>query len=157
MIRGILIPGMGDKSAAFAIRREVFIEEQGFSEQTEFDCIDDIALHVLVIEDGVPAATARLYQQNGQYHIGRVAVLKANRGRGLGDMAMRMLMLKAGELGAKEVALGAQTQAEGFYRRLGFLPTGEQYDDEGVPHIMMKEALAQPACCGGQCKTDQEI
>lgn len=147
MIEGKLIPGCADKSAPFAIRQAVFVEEQGFSAITEFDAVDDVALHVLVSEDGEPAATARLYEQDGAWHIGRVAVLKEHRGRGVGEIAMRILMQKAVQLGAQEVHVGAQRQAEGFYLRLGFTPCGPEYDDEGVPHVPMKAAASVGCCC----------
>ncbi len=157
MITASIIPGQGDKSLAFAIRQKVFVEEQGFCQQTEFDEVDDTALHAVVCDDGQPAATARLYQKDGTFHIGRVAVLPAFRRRGMGEVAMRLLMLKARELGASEVALGAQVQAQGFYEKLGFLSTGDLYDDEGVPHVRMVAALVQQACscCGGRCAGDR--
>ena len=155
MTTATILPGQGDTAAAFAIRQSVFVEEQGFAQELEFDEIDSHALHALVCEDGVPAATARLYQHEGQFHIGRVAVLRQYRKRGLGELAMRLLMLKARELGATEVALGAQVQAQGFYEKLGFRSTGELYDDEGVPHVRMISSLKDTGCgstcssCGG--------
>jgi predicted GNAT family N-acyltransferase len=156
MITASIVPGQGDKSLAFAIRQKVFVEEQGFCQQTEFDEVDDIALHALVCDDGQPAATARLYQKDGTFHIGRVAVLPAFRRRGLGEMAMRLLMLKARELGAAEVALGAQVQARGFYEKLGFRSTGDLYDDEGVAHVRMVAKLDEAAhnCqgCASPCR-----
>ena len=151
MIQGKFIPGIGDTSEAFAIRHEVFVAEQGFAEETEFDQTDKTALHVLVTDGGQPAATARLYQQDGHWHIGRVAVRKAFRGKGVGAVAMRLLMQKAHALGASEVHVGAQVQAEGFYRSLGFTPCGPLYDDEGVPHVPMVAALSDGcSCCQGQ-------
>ena len=152
MIQGKFIPGIGDTAEAFAIRREVFVQEQGFAAGTEFDEIDKTALHVLVMDDGRPAATARLYQHDGCWHIGRVAVRQAHRGRGVGAVAMRLMMQKARALGAQEVHIGAQTQAEGFYRGLGFAPCGPEYDEEGVPHVPMKAQLADGCgCCSCSC------
>lgn len=148
MIEGRLIPGCGDTTAVFDIRKNVFIEEQGFSPEAEFDGVDRTALHALVLDGGVPAATARLYREpDGSWHIGRVAVMKEFRGRALGSMAMRMLMRKALDFGATEVHVGAQRQAEAFYRGLGFEPYGEEYMDEHVPHVMMKAKLTIMHCC----------
>lgn len=151
MIEGKIIAGVGDKTAAFAIRLEVFVGEQGFAAETELDATDDVALHALVLEDGRPAATARLYEQDGVWHIGRVAVRRAFRGRHLGEMAMRMLMVKAADLGAHEVHVGAQRRAEGFYAKLGFTPCGATYDEEGVPHVPMKVTVAEGCGCE-QCR-----
>jgi len=147
MIEGKLIPGCGDRSEAFAIRQAVFVEEQGFSADLEFDSIDDTALHLLVLDGGRPAGTARLYQQDGSWHIGRVAVLKEHRGNGIGAVVMRIMMQKARQLGATEVYIGAQRQAEGFYSSFGFEPCAEEYDEEGVPHVPMKARVDGPACC----------
>ncbi len=152
MIEGRIVPGQGDKTDIFAIRMEVFVGEQGFAAETETDAIDEVALHALVLDGGKPAATARLYQQEGVYHIGRVAVRRAFRGRHLGEMAMRMLMVKAADLGAGEVHVGAQRQAEGFYARLGFEPCGPEYLDEDVPHVPMKAVVGDGCGCGcGGC------
>ena len=150
MIQGKFIPGIGDTSEVFAIRREVFVAEQGFAAETEFDEIDRSALHVLVTDGGQPAATARLYQKDGLWHIGRVAVRKAHRGRGVGAVAMRLLMQKANALGASEVHVGAQVQALGFYRSMGFTACGPEYDDEGVPHVPMVAEVTGGCCCQGQ-------
>lgn len=154
MTTATILPGRGDTGAAFDIRQKVFVEEQSFSQEAEFDDIDAHALHALVREDGVPAATARLYEHDGAFHIGRVAVLREYRRRGLGELAMRLLMLKARELGATQVTVGAQVQAQGFYEKLGFRSTGELYDDEGVPHVHMVAILTDSGCgtcsgCGG--------
>jgi predicted GNAT family N-acyltransferase len=148
MIEIRLVPGCGDTRDALAIRREVFVEEQGFSGESEFDAIDREALHALVLSGGEPAATARLYAQDGSWHIGRVAVRKAFRGRGLARAAVRMLMSKAASLGAAEIHVGAQRRAEGFYARLGFTPCGQEYTEEGVPHVPMKAA----AHAGCECR-----
>jgi predicted GNAT family N-acyltransferase len=74
--------------------------------------------------------------------------LKEYRGRGLARAAMRVLMQKAGTFGAAEVHVGAQRQAEGFYAGLGFVPCGQEYDEEGVPHIPMKAAAGFACECG---------
>lgn len=148
MIEGKIIPGFGDLGAAFAIRRAVFVEEQGFAAESEFDEIDAAALHVLVTEGGRPAATARLYQQGGEWHIGRVAVMGEFRGKGIGSLAMRMLMQKAEDLGASVVHVGAQRRAEAFYAALGFSACGEEYLEEGVAHVPMKAAAGAGAAHG---------
>lgn len=147
MIEVQLTPGCGDISGALAIRKEVFVREQGFSAESEPDAMDSAALHALVLLDGAPAATARLYEQSGCWHIGRVAVLKAFRGNGLGRIVMSVLMQKAAALGAAEVHVGAQRRSEGFYAALGFSPCGTEYDDEGVPHVPMKAAAGTGCRC----------
>ncbi|HJA69304.1 MAG TPA: GNAT family N-acetyltransferase [Firmicutes bacterium] len=142
--------GTSNMQDARLIRTKVFIEEQGFSEQNEFDDIDEIALHVIIYKDDKPCATGRLYYKQG-YRIGRIAVLREERGTGLGDLTVRMLLFKAFEQEAEEVTVTAQLQAQGFYEKFGFAPTGEQTTDEGVPHVIMT-VTPQTARLSGQCQ-----
>lgn len=137
MIRGTILSGRGDLSACKAIRMKVFVEEQGFSEQEEMDDLDAVSLHGLVWYDEQPAATGRLYEQDGVFHAGRFAVLPAYRGRGLGDLVVRLMVNKAFELGADEVHLGAQDQAMKFYEKIGFRICGDAYRDGHVRHYPM--------------------
>ena len=81
-----------------------------------------------------------------------MCVLREARGQGLGDLIVRMLLYRALELGATAVYIGAQLPVVGFYARYGFKPYGEVYDDEGVPHRMMKaeaEEINLEGSCGG--------
>ncbi|PWM00181.1 MAG: GNAT family N-acetyltransferase [Selenomonadales bacterium] len=150
MITAKWVMGDSDMQDARKIRTKVFIEEQGFSAQREFDDIDSIALHVIIYKGPEACATGRLYYRQG-YRIGRIAVLKEERGTGLGDLTVRMLLFKAFEQEAEEVTVLAQLQAQGFYEKFGFISTGEQEEDEGVPHIIMK-VTPQTARLTGKCE-----
>lgn len=128
--------GKTGSDRAFAIRQEVFVKEQGFS--NEFDKLDEVSLHLTVYDDNRPAGTLRLLPiENGVAHIGRVAVRREMRGQKLGSALMREGMKKAAELGARRIELGAQKQAAPFYESLGFKICGEPFDDEGCPHLPM--------------------
>lgn len=148
MIRGTIMSGRADISTCIDIRRKVFVDEQGFSPCGEPDVTDPVALHALLFDDGVPAATGRLYDTDGVFHAGRFAVLKEYRGRGLGELVVRMLVNKAFELDAGEVHVGAQDQAVGFYERIGFKTCGEAYMDEHVLHYPM---VITPKEFAGHC------
>ena len=64
----------------FFVRKKVFVIEQGFSEELEFDDIDSIAYHLCIYDDNnQPIATARLFQEHGVYHCGRICILKEYR------------------------------------------------------------------------------
>ncbi len=122
----------------FAIREEVFVKEQGYALEIERDAFDRQAAHALACEDDKPVGTGRLYlDEEARWHIGRVAVLREARGRGIGDLVMRMLLLSALEFGADAVYLGSQEHATGFYEKLGFRVYGGEYLDEGQPHYHM--------------------
>lgn len=130
-----------DLQKCFNIREKVFINEQGFLE--EFDDIDNIAHHLLFLDDEKEIATARLFiDENKNWHIGRVCVLKEYRGNGIGAFLIKECILKAKELNqSSTVVLGAQLKAKKFYEKLGFIQYGEIFYEEDCPHIMMKISL----------------
>ncbi|HXF92554.1 MAG TPA: GNAT family N-acetyltransferase [Nitrospiraceae bacterium] len=117
------------------IRELVFVREQGVPEELEWDGLDPACLHILARNDsGIAIGTARL-QPEGK--IGRMAVLKEWRGRGVGRAMLRALLKVASERGLTKVELAAQTQAIGFYEREGFRAIGEVFLDAGIPHRRM--------------------
>jgi ElaA protein len=124
-----------------ALRRAVFIEEQGVSEADEIDDLDPVATHFLASLDGRPAGTARLVPMGDTAKIGRVCVLAAARGRGLGAALVGAAVEHARRSGFARAKLGAQVHALDFYARLGFAATGPVYDDAGIPHRDMVLAL----------------
>lgn len=124
-----------------AVRRTVFIDEQGVPPEMEVDEHDPAARHLLAIDaQRQPVATARLLA-NG--HIGRMAVMQASRGRGIGTRMLQRLLDMAAEAGLKQAYLNAQCAAEAFYRREGFIPQGEIFEDAGIPHRRMTRQLDQ--------------
>lgn len=123
------------------IRREVFIDEQQVPAEEEWDNYDATAVHFLMSVDGEPAGTARLLPDG---HIGRVAIVRRWRGKGLGDDLMRRVMDHAREKGMTILALSAQTQALDFYTRLGFRVCSNEYIEAGIPHhAMILDTLQQ--------------
>ena len=130
--------GDGDLSQCLAIRDEVFTGEQGYDAAVDQDAYDASALHVLVFDGGEAVGTARLFFCDGAYRIGRVAVRKAWRGTGVGDLMMRVLLRKAFDMGAAFVELHAQSGARGFYEKLGMRVIGGEYEEEGRLHVTMR-------------------
>jgi predicted GNAT family N-acyltransferase len=123
------------------IRREVFIDEQQVPAEEEWDNYDATAVHFLMSVDGEPAGTARLLPDG---HIGRVAIVRRWRGKGLGDDLMRRVMDHAREKDMTILALSAQTQALDFYTRLGFRVCSNEYIEAGIPHhAMILDTLQQ--------------
>lgn len=124
-----------DVSACLALRRTVFIEEQGVSEADELDDRDGEAIHLLATDDGRPVGTARLLLAGETGKIGRVCVLPGMRGTGLGAALMRAALDELRrQPGITRAKLGAQCHALGFYERLGFRAVGPVYDDAGIDH-----------------------
>lgn len=121
------------------IREMVFIEEQNF--KIEFDDIDDIATHIVMYLDTQPVGCCRLYKQDNEYHIGRIAVLKPYRGKGYGEKILLKAEKVAQEKCAECIKLSAQVRASGFYEKLGYKKYGEIYFDEYCEHIAMKKDI----------------
>ena len=142
---------------ALAVRRAVFIEEQRIDEDEEIDRYDGDpatvtdAVHVLGRLDGRPVATARLLLDQPEEwallatgtatrtypHIGRVAVLKEQRGRYWGVGVMEALHQEARRRGYGGATLGAQEYAVGFYAKLGYVARGDVFLDAGIEHRWM--------------------
>ena len=117
------------------LRRVVFIDEQGVSEADELDDLDEVAVHLLAVLDGVPVGSARLLTEGSMGKIGRVCVLQSARGKGIGADLIRAAVARfRGVPGIAKVKLGAQVHALGFYGALGFVPVGEEYLDAGIVH-----------------------
>ncbi|HET9350509.1 MAG TPA: GNAT family N-acetyltransferase [Burkholderiales bacterium] len=133
-----LLPWEEARAHASPIRFSVFVEEQGVPREIELDEHDPACVHAVVFEDGSAVATGRLLPDG---HIGRMAVLQAWRGRGIGAAILNELMKAASKRGHREVALAAQVHALPFYRAQGFAPVGEEYLEAGIPHQAMKRAL----------------
>lgn len=131
----VVIGETRDFALCRALRRKVFIEEQGVSEADELDDQDDVAIHLLATEGGEALGSARLLVLGETGKIGRVCVLEGARGRGIGAALIRagVARLRAAP-GVSRVKLGAQTHATEFYAALGFRPVGGIYDDAGIPH-----------------------
>lgn len=129
-----------------AVRHAVFIEEQKVPPELEWDELDPDSHHVLALDDkGEPVGTARLTPRRT---IGRMAVLPHWRGQGVGEALLEALVERARASGTHELTLAAQTHAIGFYARAGFLPEGEQFDDAGIEHLLMRRVLDAPGTIG---------
>lgn len=134
----------GRLAEAFAIRRAVFVAEQGVSEALEIDGREGEARHLLALLDGRPVGTlrVRLLDQGRLAKIERVAVLATARGRKVGQALMAAALDLARLLDARAAELHAQTYATGFYQRLGFEAFGAEFEEDGLPHVAMRRPLA---------------
>lgn len=119
-------------SELLAVRHPVFVHEQGVAAEREVDDCDPVSLHFLARDtQGKPIGTARLLPDG---RIGRVAVLKEWRRKGIGRALMQAALSGARERGDRRVTLHAQTHSLAFYESLGFVAAGEEFEEEGIPH-----------------------
>ena len=141
MLRIELLPWERARAEAMPIRYAVFVEEQGVPVEMELDVHDPASLHALAFDGATALGTGRLLPDA---HIGRMAVRREFRGRGVGSALLERLCEAARERGHREVVLSAQVHALDFYRAHGFEPYGAVYQDAGIPHQDMRRAFKQP-------------
>jgi len=128
---------------AARLRTAVFVREQGIPADVEADALDASARHaVLYNRLGQPVATGRLLQQApGVGRIGRMAVDRSVRGAQWGRVLLAALVEAARARGDTQVQLHAQCSAQGFYERAGFTVAGAPYEEAGLAHVLMTQAL----------------
>ncbi len=132
----------GVPDCAKEIRQKVFVEEQGFLD--EFDETDAAAAHIVLFDkDKLPIATCRVFwkESMGAYILGRLAVRKEFRGKNIGSAVVRKAEQYVKEQGGSCIALHAQCQAAGFYRKLGFRESGAADEEQGCPHVWMRKSI----------------
>ena len=120
---------------AINIRTAVFVEEQKFEE--EFDGIDKYANVIICYDGEQPVAVLRYFEEDGEYHIGRVAVMREYRGRNLGARIMQEAENEIKKEGGHFISLDAQMHAADFYRKCGYTPVGEIFLEQYCEHIKM--------------------
>ncbi|MEI7633906.1 MAG: GNAT family N-acetyltransferase [bacterium] len=137
------------------IRIKVFVDEQHVSFEDEFDTIDRGAFHVLAYDaGGNPGGTGRLYDDAddpASAHIGRMAVMREERGTGCGGAIMQALIDEAQRRDYRRIVLSAQVHAIGFYARFGFHVTSDEYTDVGIPHRDMERILPRAGSGEASC------
>jgi predicted GNAT family N-acyltransferase len=127
--------------AAFGLRFEVFVDEQGVPRELEVDELDPGATHLIAVRDDQVVGTLRMLEHDGTAKVGRVAVRAVARRTGIGARLMDRAAAIAAERGFTEITLHAQVAMAGFYRRLGYVAEGEPFDEAGIPHIAMRKKI----------------
>ncbi|WP_375088589.1 GNAT family N-acetyltransferase [Peribacillus sp. RS7] len=133
-----------DLKIAFQIRKEVFVEEQDFpleSEFDEFDTLNALSEHILVYYNEKPVGTGRLRVVDGLGKLERICILEPYRKFGLGKIIIKTLEEIANKKEISQVKLHGQTQAEGFYKKLGYHTSSDVFMEDGGPHLLMIKEL----------------
>jgi predicted GNAT family N-acyltransferase len=124
---------------AQSLRVEVFVVEQGVPIELEWDEADEVSTHAVAYDEaGQVIATGRLLPDG---HIGRMAVRKSARGKGIGSEVLAALLEEAKRMRFHELVLNAQTHAIDFYFKHGFQIEGDEFLEAGIPHRRMTLAL----------------
>lgn len=147
MYKQTWILGENDYKDAANVRQKVFIDEQKYPYELEFDELDKTSEHLVIYDKDKPIACGRLIDSSqGVFYLGRIAVLKEYRGKHIGKKVMDLLIERAKEKGATILKLGAQAYAVSFYENFGFTPYGVSYMDEHIEHIHMAKNLVFDNC-----------
>lgn len=120
MIQGKFFSGNDDLTEIKKIRKAVFQDELGIKEEIEEDGLDNLCMHVLAYDNGVPVAVGRICYDGWEFVISKVAVLKEHRHKMYGDFIVRMLIDKAMMSGAVEIKLESPRSCVGFFKGIGF-------------------------------------
>jgi predicted GNAT family N-acyltransferase len=124
------------------VREEVFCREQGVAKDEELDGLDERALHLVALErDGTVVGTLRLLLVGGEAKIGRVAVKRRWRRRGIASRMLETALAGARERGCRRARLASQLQATGLYEEAGFVVESEPFEEAGIPHVWMGRPL----------------
>jgi ElaA protein len=129
--------------AIMQLRAEVFIVEQNCPYQ-DADGKDLKSWHLMGYSDSAGSKLvvyARLLPQNVSYaeaSIGRVVSSPAVRGTGAGRELMKQCIVEMKKLfGEIPIRIGAQMYLQKFYEDFEFVREGDEYDEDGIPHVIM--------------------
>ena len=128
-------------ASAKSIREDVFIKEQGF--ESEYDNIDNIATHLVLFDLDTPVATCRVFAADteGVYILGRLAVKKEWRGKGVGSLMLKQAEEYIASVGGIALTLHSQLHAQDFYQKCGYAPYGKIEYEQDCPHIWMRKDI----------------
>ena len=125
----------------YKLRVDVFVVEQQCPYH-EIDDIDLISHHIYLQNDNsIILAYCRLYKQNDTFHIGRVIATERRKGNGT-QIMKTAIEIATEKLHADSIIIEAQTYAQKFYEKLGFVQTSEPFEEDGIPHIQMKYMIS---------------
>ena len=131
--------GLENLSICLALRRAVFVDEQGVDPAIDADGLDDACTQFLAWASGMPIGTARMRVVDGAAKAERVAVLDDFRGHGVGRVLMNVVEAGARAQGLHTVVVHAQAAAVPFYERLGYAASGAPFVEAGIQHVAMRK------------------
>ena len=140
MVKGKWFPQGADIAAPLSLRKSVFARER--------DALDDIAQQVVVYREDTPVGAARLWWEAGAFHLGDVGVLTDCRGKGYGDLLVRLALFKALTHNASIIRLTTPENAFHFFSRYGFVPEHSLQGGETHIEMLLRAEDASLGSCG---------
>jgi predicted GNAT family N-acyltransferase len=136
------VESAAERVRAHVLRNEVFVEEQHVPPELERDPLDDRAFHVIALDGDRCVGTGRLVRQpGGEGRVGRMAIDRGWRRRGIGARVLAALEDRARAEGMPAIELHAQCYVEAFYQRAGYVREGEPFEEAGIAHVVMRKQL----------------
>ena len=129
-----------DLNAAFAIRRQVFVDEQRVSAREEYDEYETTSTHFLARVDDTPCGTARWRRTSNGVKLERFAVLPQFRGQGVGRVLVQAVLddvFSQQPEPIERIYLHAQLTAMPLYTDFGFVAVGPLFEEAGIQHYKM--------------------
>ena len=136
-VKRIESAGSTDAEKAFAIRRKVFVEEEGVDPKLEYDANEENSHHYLLLLAGKPIGTARWRETDKGIKLERFAILSEFRNRGFGEVILKEV-LKDVVASGKKIYLHSQLRAVPFYERNGFVKQGDVFYEANMGHYYME-------------------
>jgi predicted GNAT family N-acyltransferase len=129
---------------ALRVREQVFCVEQRVPREMEIDGHDETALHLLALDPEAERVigTLRLLLDGDVAKVGRVAVERDWRRRGIASRMLDLALARARERGCRQARLAAQLDATGLYERAGFIVESDPFEQAGIAHVSMSRRLA---------------
>ncbi len=137
---------------ALYVRKKVFVEEQNVPIDIEQDAYDTQSINLILYVDEKPVATGRIYHDAKTFRLGRICVLKEFRGQYLGDLLVRLLLVKVFSFSPSVVKIDAQMPTVAFYEKYGFKVISQPFETQsGITHVTMsitKDEITLKSKCG---------
>lgn len=139
----VLVIQPGDKEQldkVFSIREQVFVIEQEVAPEEEYDEFEEVAIHFLAIDNGVPCGTARWRYTDKGIKLERFAVLESHRGKGVGTALVDAVLkniASTGQIKGKTIYLHSQLAAMPLYTKFNFKKQGNMFEECGIQHFKM--------------------
>ncbi len=133
-----------DLETVFAIRREVFVDEQKVDPEEEFDEFEQNSRHFLAVFGKSPCGTARWRFTEKGIKLERFAVLRDFRNRKIGENLLKAVLNDVAnfvDTKGKKIYLHAQLHAVPFYEKFGFIKEGEMFQEANIDHFKMHYEL----------------
>ena len=131
-----------EETAIQAIRKAVFIDEEGISPSLAFDNADKTAEHILAYLDEQPVATARIRYVDSQLaKIENLAVLSTARGIGIGKKLMENALEIVEQNHIPKVVIDVPENVREFYKKLGFDTLSEKWTEDSISYVEMSKDL----------------